>query len=321
MKDRSGLQYLEQYPAMRLRIDPVSRIERVVSIAVATVATVAGALLVLSAPASPSVPALVRDGGQVSEHLAFLIAPLPSTVAPARSVVQRSSTDESRGGASPQRLKETSLRNGDTVESATTEAMSRSNIRVEMALPDTGSRWRSPAVSPLLSPNPMTNEKSERTAGSSGVGPNGRFWATASAFVRRHPPMSFDSALRVVRGDLAASIAEGQLKRTPSTQADRDMQSRSDALADVAASSAGRPMTHTMSGGGRIDAPLPFGGPSRKHRERDSTINAQTMEMLSRLRRRADSAEVTQQRRHADSLARIEHSPQHIEDSLRGSQP
>jgi hypothetical protein len=305
---------------MRLRIDPTTRIERVVSIAVAIVATTAGAILVMSALISPSVPSIAHEQKPLSEHLAFLTAPLPSRVARARPASRPSSTGRSPNYALPQTLTKTLMRNEDSFESGTTEVISRSKPAVDVRVPDTSGHSILPQLSPLLSPNPVMNEKSIRTSGFSGGGPNGPAWATSSEFLRRHPPMSFDSALRAVHGDIAASIANAQLKRIPSTQAERDIQSRNDALADVAAKSAGRPTTHTLAGGGRVDAPLPFGGPSRKHRQRDSTINAQTIEMLARIRQRADSAEVMQQRKR-DSLARIERSHQTDRDSLRGSPP
>ena len=122
--------------------------------------------------------------------------------------------------------------------------------------------------------------------------------------------MSFDSALRSVRENLAATLSGGQLKRLPLKQTDHDVQARAEALASIAARGAGVPIAHGIAGGGHIDTPLPFGGPSRKQRERDSTINAQTKEILARVRRRLDSAMATRERRHTDSLA-------HVEDSLR----
>ena len=146
---------------------------------------------------------------------------------------------------------------------------------------------------------------------SSNAAADGRARGVATGFPgRRSEPIRFDSALQAVRDNLAATLTGGQLKHVPLTQADRDVQSRAEALAAIAARGAGVPVTRAMSGGGRIDTPLPFGGPSRKQRERDSTINAQTKEILSRVQRRLDSAVATRQRRHTDSLA-------HVEDSLR----
>lgn len=62
-----------------------------------------------------------------------------------------------------------------------------------------------------------------------------------------------------------------------------------------------------------MDVPLPFGGPSRNQRERDSTINAQTKESLARVRRRLDS--VVAARRSSDRLAQVQDSVR------RGRQP
>jgi hypothetical protein len=150
-------------------------------------------------------------------------------------------------------------------------------------------------------------------ASSSGAAAEAQAWRTAPEFLRRRSELiRFDSALRAFHDNLATTFTGGQLKHLPLTQTDLDVQSRAEALAAIAARSAGRPIARAMSGGGRIDAPLPFGGPSRKQRERDSTIDAQTKETLSRVQRRLDSAATTRRRRHTDSLARVE-------DSLRRS--
>jgi hypothetical protein len=101
--------------------------------------------------------------------------------------------------------------------------------------------------------------------------------------------MHYDSALRVVHDNLAASLNDGSLAHLPPSQSDRDAKERAKALDAIAARAAGVPTARTISGGGSVDAPLPFGGPSRKQRERDSVIMAQTNESLAHVLRRLDS--------------------------------
>ena len=83
---------------------------------------------------------------------------------------------------------------------------------------------------------------------------------------------------------------------------DRDAQLRAEASEDRAARAAGAPLPITPRGGVSIDAPLPFGGPSRAERKRDSTINAQTKAILVRVRQRLDSIAAARRRQRADSL-------------------
>jgi len=90
---------------------------------------------------------------------------------------------------------------------------------------------------------------------------------------------------------------------TAPPQADRDAQLRAQAMADMAAKAAGAPMSPSARGGVTLDAPIPFGGPSRAQRKRDSTINAQTKAALQRIWQRLDSIAAARRRHHADSLA------------------
>ena len=119
--------------------------------------------------------------------------------------------------------------------------------------------------------------------------------------------MRFDSALRAVRDNLTDKLTVEQLKKLPLTQTDRDSRSRAEALAAIAASGAGRPIRRAIAGGGRIDAPPPFGGPSRRQRERDSTIDSETKENLTRVQQRVDSLAATRRRKYIDSLAQVGH--------------
>jgi hypothetical protein len=60
----------------------------------------------------------------------------------------------------------------------------------------------------------------------------------------------------------------------------------------------------TTSAGG-ISVPLPFGGPSKKQRERDRAIEAQLKVLRALRQQRIDSVVASRKRRLADSLARV----------------
>jgi hypothetical protein len=107
---------------------------------------------------------------------------------------------------------------------------------------------------------------------------------------------------------LGVGLATGRLKPPPLTQAERDAKLRAEAFEVVAARAAGVPLRRTMAGGS-IPVPLPFGGPSRKERERDRAIEAQLKGVRALRQLRVDSV-VAARRRGIDSLA-------HVADSLR----
>ena len=119
-------------------------------------------------------------------------------------------------------------------------------------------------------------------------------------------------------------VAAGILEPPPPTQDERDAKLRAEALAAVAARSAGLPIAPptltlgrigprrqdtTSTGGGG----LPLGGPTRRQRERDRAIHAKTVELLARVQRRADSV-TAERRRRTDSLAAVGDS---LRDSVR----
>lgn len=105
-----------------------------------------------------------------------------------------------------------------------------------------------------------------------------------------------------------AANPPGATWRAPDSEAARDAQLRAQAMAAIAARTAGAPMSTTPRGGISIDAPIPFGGPSNAQRKRDSTINAQTKAVLARVRQRLDSIAAARRKR-ADSLAALEKHP------------
>jgi hypothetical protein len=104
------------------------------------------------------------------------------------------------------------------------------------------------------------------------------------------------------REGLADGLATGRLKTPSPTQAEVDAKWSDQAL-EVAASRASGAPVHQMIGGVSVPAPLPFGGPSRKQRERDRAIEAELKSIRARRQQRVDSV-VAERRRRADSLAR-----------------
>ena len=300
------------YPAMRLYTDPVSRAERAASIAVATAVTVTGALLVLASAQSRvmlmQVPTGTRKADSISERLRYLVTVPTNTIAPAHPTARPSPraqpphgpASRARTGAST-----SSLTKADSVAGA---SVSPTLAPMRTSVADFDSRWTPQGVSPLLQSDSTTVRSTTATVNAIASGP---VWSGASASPRlRSESVRYDSALRVVHDNLAATLTNGSLAHLPLSQPDRDVQERAKALAAIAARAAGVPVVRTMSGGGSIDAPLPFGGPSRKQRERDSVIMAQTNESLARVLRRLDS--VTAARTRYQSLA-------HTGDSSRSS--
>jgi hypothetical protein len=117
-------------------------------------------------------------------------------------------------------------------------------------------------------------------------------------------PIRFDSALRARTDSVRNGLAAGLLHPPPLTQAEIDAKWRAEAFEVAAARGAGEPVRRTMAGGS-IPVPLPFGGPSRKQRERDRAIEAQLAVMRALRQARADSAVAARRRRHPDSVAPV----------------
>lgn len=272
----------------------VSRIERLASFAAAVGVTAGIALLVLAAPGSSFVRAPVAapapDARQLSEHVVYVAQLVPAPL-PAPMV-------------------------------AATHSPTRSSARTELRLVDPPrARARGPAppvdsaviASEAADPRATTTPR-EATSPSRASG--GAPAAGAMVGFRRpsSPPIRFDSAVRVLSESLSTGLATGRLEPPPPTQAERDAKWRAEAFEVVAARGAGGPVRRTMAGGG-IGVPLPFGGPSRKQRERDRAIAAQLMAIRALRQQRVDSAVAARARRRADSLARVT-------DSLRrGTRP
>ena len=273
---------------MRLRSDPVSRYERVASIAVATAITVGTALLVFASllprRVAESVRAEVHNAARVTERLEYVIARAASSpVAPMRLPAHPRSRVQSEAVVPP---------------SITPSVVA-----------DTGTGSPPRPVLPLAGPKAAA--PSELTTGIAGwwntIGRAPAFGSAKGIFHRDAEPMDFDSALRVVQDSLNAEFAAGRPRSVPLTQAERDEQWRAQALAAFAERT-GVLNPRTLSAGASIPIGLPFGGPSHETRERDRAIYAQTKEIQARIQRRVDSTLAARRQRHADSLARVDHA-------------
>jgi hypothetical protein len=266
---------------MRSGPPQVSGIERVASLAVASGVTVGIALLVLGALA----PTLVRrtagtsglDGRRLSEQLVFVS---PTIVpAPAAAVVPPRQARRSAPQAAARATDATTAR-----EPA--PARDTMSVRPPVATPT--------AVGPSSAPPASAGAP----VASAVVG-----------FTRTSQPIRFDSVLRTMSDSIAIGLASGVLKPPPLTQAEKDAKWRDEAFEVAAARASGAPLRRTMAGGS-IPVPLPFGGPSRKQRERDRAIEAELKPIRALRQQKVDSIVAARERRRADSLA-------HLPDSLR----
>jgi hypothetical protein len=256
---------------MRHRTHPVSRIERVASVATATGVTVGTVLVVLIVPGQTFLvgmapPAL--DDRRVSEHVVYVVPPPATLLPPARQVMR-----------SPAR-RTSSRRERASVLLADTASLSNSTAPAEPAM-----RTTSPA---------------RAAAGAPAAG-------AIVGFTRTNPePIRFDSVLRVESQRLTTGLATGKIKPPPLTQAEIDAKWRAEAFDVAAARGAGTPLRRTMVGGS-IPVPLPFGGPSKKQRQRDRAIFAELQTTLALRQKKVDSIVAARHRR-ADSLTRVSDS-------------
>ena len=99
-------------------------------------------------------------------------------------------------------------------------------------------------------------------------------------------------------------VASPAFKALPPTKAEIDAKWRDQAFEVAAARGAGVPVRITTPAGS-IPVPLPFGGPSKKERERDRAIEAQLKVTRALRQQRIDSVVAARKRRLADSLARV----------------
>src|SRR6185312_12042900 len=218
------------------------------------------------------------------------------------------------------RIASTAAASGMTIAAALLVFTSAPSRFVPVAAP-AGSHEADPAaqriayVRPLPTAAPPTDERRAReprpnaTVADSSAGtqaPDRTSPPSVSRFEREWTAHGISPLLLPNGGGAPASGGSAHVPSalfTVPPQADRDAQLRAQAMADMAAKAAGAPMSPSARGGVTLDAPIPFGGPSRAQRKRDSTINAQTKAALQRIWQRLDSIAAARRRHHADSLA------------------
>ena len=262
---------------MHRRTPVVSRSERVASLAAATGVTLGTALVVLAAlepvfvSMSRSTPGL--DAERVSEHVMYVRPPAPvPVVAPTRQAARTSARIEPRGPTA-------------TIAGEPRPALRRDSVSsaAEAAVPSKSTR--------------------ETTSGSR-VAAGAPVSGAVVGFRRSSEPFRADSAAKAVSERLSAGLTSGLLKPPGPTQEERDAKLRDQSFEIVDARGKGEPV-RTNTPAGSIPIPLPFGGPSRKQRERDRAIGAELAVMRAVRQARVDSVVAARQRRRADSLARI----------------
>ena len=254
-----------------------SRIERVATFAAASGLTVGTALVVFGAlvprVTRPSASTSALDARPVSEQLVFVSAPISRVPAPAVVATRERRVSSSQADSRA------------VVASPATESAA-------LPPPDTSSSKPSGAVPVLME----TKSEPRATAGA----------PVASAvvgFVRTSRPVRFDSVLRRVTDSIGIGLAVGAIKPPPPTQAETDAKWRDEAFEVAAARTSGVPLRRTMAGSS-IAVPLPFGGPTRKQRERDRAIEAELKPIWALRQQKVDSIKAARQRG-ADSLARL----------------
>ena len=271
-----------EHAAMRRRPHHVSSLERAASFAAASGVTAATALLVLVA--------LVPRLGTRPEP-----APIGVRPAPERVVFVASPTSPPPVVA--------------TRQTPRPPARPASVVRSLQQEPNTASPpYTAPAMAARAARRePDANATNAATAStvSAQPAPAGAPAASASVGFRLpSSPIRVDSALRAMTDSVRNGLAAGLLHPPPLTQAETDAKWRAEAFEVAAARGAGEPVRRTMAGGS-IPVPLPFGGPSRKRRERDRAIEAQLAVMRALRQARADSAVAARRRRHSDSVAPV----------------
>lgn len=247
---------------MRIRAEPISRSDRVASTAAASGVTIAAALLIFtSTPRFTALP---------STDSASATAPAADRL----TYVSPAATPPVRQVRTPVRA---------TARVSTTSRVAFPAHAEAAPPPQHIAADSSASAQPSVSPPHSATSDFERRWTAHGVSP------------LLLPGSSGEPAY--ARG----GMSPGAMVHVPTTGIDRDAQLRARAQEAMAAHAAGDPMSPTPQGGVSIDAPIPFGGPSRAQRKRDSTINAQTKAVLVRVRQRLDSIAAARRRQRADS--------------------
>lgn len=271
-------------PRLRLRFRPLSRRERIASAVLATGMTVLAVVLIIGLPVRFMLvlpPELTGKAESTGERLVYVDprVQMPRVALQRRAMPAPTPVEARRDTATADEpILPSDMQNAP------------STPRVEVLLPV-------PAPYSVSGPEVESRPQSPVGASASGL--------TAGFPGRRAGPIRYDSALGVARDRLAARLASGN-GHVKLTQAERDAQMRAQALDAAAARGAGVPATFgaaTGASGGGIAVPLPFGGPSRKQRERDRREYAEALKILARVNERADSIIAARRRRFADSVA------------------
>jgi len=259
---------------MRHRTHEVSWIERLASFATATGAT-AGTLVVLTSLGQSvlrrPVAAAPGEARQVPEHLVYVETPEPAKARVPVSAHARRVTHPQRATTSQPRV----------------AGVDSSGVRSALSphIPDPG---------PAPEPSAASASAARVSADARGV---------SGGFRRPSHPVRIDSALGALSESLASGLASGRLRAPSPTQEELDTKWRDQAFEVAASRASGVPVRQT--GGGSIPVPLPFGGPSRKQRERDRAIEAQLKPVRALRQQRVDSVVAARRERRADSLARV----------------
>ena len=266
---------------MRLRVRPISHSERIASGVLATVTTVLAAIVIIGLPVRFMLllpPELSGKAENTVERLVYVDprVPIPRVALPRRAMHAPAPVGARR---------DTAAADEPIIPSDMQRASSTPRVEVQRPAPAPYSGLGTAAAS--LPQSPVGAPASRLTAGFSG---------------RRAAPIRYDSALGVARDRLAARLAAASAGRAELTQAERDAMMRARALDATAARGAGVPAPFGGASGGGIAVPLPFGGPSRKQRERDRRDYAEALNILARVKERADSAIAARRRRFADSV-------------------
>ena len=256
---------------MHFRTHQVSRIERFASLAAATIVTVGTALLVLAGLGSSFVStptaSLTLDTRQLSEHVVYLVPPVRAPVLAASVMPTRQAARSPVGTQSG--------------------SVATSPASVGVTAP------RIDSATPVPTP---TTTPSRAMAGAP-------IAAAMVAIKHANPePVRIDSLIRELSDRVPLGIVNRPPVALPATQEEKDVKWRDQAFEALVARSAGVGVPYKMAGAS-IPVPLPFGGPSRKQRERDRALFAELLVTVARRQQRVDSLAAARRARHADSLA------------------
>jgi hypothetical protein len=293
---------------MRFRSEQISLTERIASKAVATGITVGTTLSIFAASRSHLVPmfssALPHASASPLEQLTYIVPRSTElTPAPAPTTTIQGSRPEPEQRTSSARPEQVTIQYDFGADSASAASPTTGTDHTP---PDTENPWVRRALFRFRASGSSSALETTSPSYSSSASASTLSTGGAVGFPRaRSEPVRFDSALHAVHDNLATGLSTGAFDTPASKQAQLDEQLRAKALAAIAAKAAGVPISRGMLSGSSIAVPLPFGGPSREQRQRDSAVNAVTAKRLSRVRQRLDSVVAARRRKSLDSLAQI----------------